>query len=76
MHFGVGEELWSGEPMLKLDYAVIDYYENIERRRVTPEIQPGYLRPLVPDAPPQEGEAWDAIQKDLTEKIMPGLTHW
>jgi len=62
--------------MLELNCAVIDYYETIETRRVIPEIQPGYLRPLLPDGPPQEGEAWDAIQKDLTDKIMPGLTHW
>jgi len=65
-----------GKLMLELHCAVIDYYETIEGRRVTPEIQPGYLRPLLPDAPPQEGEAWDVIQKDLTDKIMPGLTHW
>lgn len=55
---------------------IIDYYETIDGRRVTPEIQPGYLAPMLPDAPPQEGEAWDVIQKDLTDKIIPGLTHW
>ncbi|KAF8456560.1 pyridoxal phosphate-dependent transferase [Terfezia claveryi] len=55
---------------------IIEYYETIDGRRVTPEIQPGYLGPMLPDAAPQEGEAWDVIQKDLTDKIMPGLTHW
>lgn len=41
-----------------------------------PEVEPGFLRQLLPDAPPTEGEPWEAIQQDLTDKIMPGLTHW
>ncbi|KAI5803334.1 pyridoxal phosphate-dependent transferase [Peziza echinospora] len=64
----------------KAAYAAIDqiaeYYDTIGERRVLPEVEPGYLRPLLPEGPPQDGEAWEAIQKDLTEKIMPGLTHW
>ncbi|KAF8456102.1 pyridoxal phosphate-dependent transferase [Kalaharituber pfeilii] len=55
---------------------IIDYNDTISDRKVIPDIYPGYLRPLLPDGPPQEGEAWEDIQKDLTDKIMPGLTHW
>ena len=56
--------------------SVIDYYDNIADLRVTPDLQPGYLRPLLPEMPPQEGEPWEAIQEDLIHKIVPGLTHW
>lgn len=39
-------------------------------------VEPGYLRKLLPSAPPEEGEQWADIQKDIEAKIMPGLTHW
>ena len=55
---------------------VIDYHETLLDRKVLPEVAPGYLRELLPSTAPQEGEDWGAIQKDLTEKIVPGLTHW
>lgn len=48
----------------------------METRRVLSNVEPGYLRPLLPSAPPEEGEKWDDIQKDIESKIMPGLTHW
>lgn len=55
---------------------VIDYYETLEDRRVVSTVEPGYLRQLLPDAIPQNGEPWADIQRDITEKIIPGLTHW
>ncbi|KAL6718226.1 hypothetical protein ACLMJK_004314 [Lecanora helva] len=55
---------------------VIDYYDNIEERRVVSNVEPGYLRKLLPQGPPNEGEQWADIQKDIEAKIMPGLTHW
>ena len=39
-------------------------------------VQPGYLKKLLPDRPPKVGEPWDEIQKDLESKIVPGMTHW
>jgi aromatic-L-amino-acid decarboxylase len=39
-------------------------------------VKPGYLRPLLPSGPPEEGEAWETIQADIDKLIMPGLTHW
>ncbi len=56
--------------------SVIDYYETIQDRDVLPAVEPGYLKKLVPQDPPETGEAWSAIQKDISSKIMPGLTHW
>ncbi len=56
--------------------AVVDYYDTLGERKVLSDVAPGYLRPLLPDGPPEHGEPWTAIQQDLTEKILPGLTHW
>lgn len=55
---------------------VIDYYETIENRRVLSNVEPGYLAKLLPSGPPSDGEKWEDIQKDIENKIMPGLTHW
>lgn len=45
-------------------------------RRVLPDLEPGYLRPLIPENPPAEPEHWEQIQQDVDTKIKPGLTHW
>jgi len=58
-----------------IDY-IADYLTNIEERRVTPEIEPGYLRPMLPDEAPENGEDWQNIQNDIERVIMPGITHW
>jgi aromatic-L-amino-acid decarboxylase len=55
---------------------VVNYYDTIEDRRVVSDVEPGYLKKLLPEGPPQEGESWADIQKDIETKIMPGLTHW
>ncbi|RFU34008.1 hypothetical protein B7463_g2300, partial [Scytalidium lignicola] len=55
---------------------IVNYYDTIEQRRVVSNVEPGYLKKLLPDGPPQEGEAWADIQKDIETKILPGLTHW
>ena len=39
-----------------VDY-IADYLENIRDRRVFPEVKPGYLRELLPEAAPQVQEA-------------------
>lgn len=55
---------------------MIDYYEGISDYRVVSAVQPGYLHPLLPTTIPETGEPWEAIQQDITDKIIPGLTHW
>ncbi|KAF2733904.1 dopa decarboxylase-like protein [Polyplosphaeria fusca] len=55
---------------------IANYYDTIAERPVLPSVSPGYLRPLLPDGPPEEGESWDKIQADIEKVIMPGLTHW
>ena len=58
-----------------VDY-IADYLENIRDRRVFPEVQPGYMRHLVPESAPVEGEKWENIMNDVERVIMPGITHW
>lgn len=55
-----------------VDY-IADYLDTIENRRVTPAIEPGYLKHLVPLEAPQKPEDWDDIMKDVEDKIMPGV---
>lgn len=57
-------------------YEVINYYDTIDDRRVLSNVKPGYLRKLLPAGPPEHGEEWGNIQRDIESKIMPGLTHW
>lgn len=58
-----------------IDY-ICNYIENIGDRRVTPNVEPGYLRKLLPDEAPTSPENWDNIMDDVENKIMPGVTHW
>uniref|UniRef100_A0A8B9KBE2 Aromatic-L-amino-acid decarboxylase n=1 Tax=Astyanax mexicanus TaxID=7994 RepID=A0A8B9KBE2_ASTMX len=58
-----------------VDY-VADYLENIESRQVYPDVQPGYLRTLIPEDAPQEPETYEDVVKDIERVIMPGVTHW
>lgn len=62
--------------LLILTLPVAEYYDTVGDRRVMSAVQPGYLKKLLPSGPPQEGEDWVSIQKDIETKIMPGLTHW
>ncbi|KAL4894687.1 pyridoxal phosphate-dependent transferase [Aspergillus ambiguus] len=55
---------------------IINYFDNLPSQRVVPTIEPGYLRPLIPDHPPEDPEEWAQIQADVESKIKPGLTHW
>lgn len=48
----------------------------VSDRRVTPEVEPGYLRPMLPKYAPENSEKWEDIMKDVEEAIMPGITHW
>ncbi|KAL1900366.1 hypothetical protein Cpir12675_001050 [Ceratocystis pirilliformis] len=52
------------------------YYEQLPDLRVTSNVTPGYLRPLLPASAPEEPEPFSDIQADIQSKIMPGLTHW
>ncbi|HTR32855.1 MAG TPA: pyridoxal-dependent decarboxylase [Gaiellaceae bacterium] len=43
---------------------------------VKASVQPGEVRALLPESPPERGEPFEALLRDLDELIVPGLTHW
>jgi len=55
-----------------VDY-IANYLKTVRTRPVFPNVSPGYLRNLVPDEAPIEGEAWSEIYKDIERVIMPGV---
>lgn len=56
-----------------VDY-VADYLEKIEQRPVYPDLEPGYLRSLIPSEAPLEPESYEDIMKDVERVIMPGVS--
>lgn len=55
---------------------IIDYMENIRSYRTFPSVKPGYMRPLLPEFAPEDGESFDRIFQDMIKVVLPGLTHW
>jgi len=55
---------------------IADYFENIERRPVLPDMEPGDLKAQLPSAPPAHGESMENILGDVDRLIAPALTHW
>jgi aromatic-L-amino-acid/L-tryptophan decarboxylase len=55
---------------------VDDYLSAIGERPVTPIAEPGSIRALLPASPPERGEPFEAMLRDLDEVIVPGLSQW
>ncbi len=55
---------------------IADYYEQVESLPVLSQIKPGQIRAGLPPHPPPDGEAFEDILQDVTNLILPGLTHW
>ncbi len=55
---------------------IADYYENIEKLPVLSQVKPGEVRKHLPQRAPDQPEAFDAVLKDVTKVILPGVTHW
>lgn len=73
----VSPALRSGSRRTIIDRAsVVDYYKNIQGHKVVSQVEPGYLRKILPTTAPTEGEPWDIIAKEFDSKILPGITHW
>lgn len=53
---------------------VADYLEGIEGRQVYPDVEPGYLRPLIPTSAPEEPDTFEDILNDVEKIIMPGVS--
>jgi len=55
---------------------VADYYERVESLPVLSRAKPGDIRASLPAHPPERGEPFEAVLKDLDTVILPGITHW
>jgi aromatic-L-amino-acid decarboxylase len=52
------------------------YLQRVGGLPVAARVEPGEIRARLPDAPPERGEPFEAMLRDLDEVIVPGLTHW
>jgi aromatic-L-amino-acid decarboxylase len=61
-------------------YAAVDwaagYLERVGDLPVLAQVQPGELTAKLPAAPPEEGEPFANVLRDLDELIVPALTNW
>jgi aromatic-L-amino-acid decarboxylase len=55
---------------------IADYREGLAKRPVTEPVDPGAIKALLPDAPPDQPEPMEALIGDLDRVVKPGLTHW
>ena len=55
---------------------IADYYCNIEKFPVLSRAAPGEIRSSLPAEAPRQGEPFDRILKDVSDLILPGITHW
>jgi aromatic-L-amino-acid decarboxylase len=55
---------------------VAEYLETLESRPVSAAVKPGDVRAQLPEHPPAEPEAIEAVIADLHDIVIPGLTHW
>src|SRR5436190_23576628 len=55
---------------------IAEYQRRVESFPVLAQLKPGEIRKSLPQHPPAKGEAFDAVLRDVEEKILPGITHW
>ncbi|MCH8686129.1 pyridoxal phosphate-dependent decarboxylase family protein [Pedomonas mirosovicensis] len=53
-----------------------DYMAGVEEYPVRASVAPGSIAAQLPEAPPEQGEPFEAIFKDFTDIVLPGMTHW
>jgi aromatic-L-amino-acid decarboxylase len=55
---------------------VADYLDRVRDFPVLAQVEPGEIRSRLPAEPPERGEPFTAVLRDLDETLMPGVTHW
>src|SRR5687767_104570 len=55
---------------------VADYRETVERRAISPGVEPGDVTANLTAEPPEGPEPLDRILADLDAVVMPGIVHW
>jgi aromatic-L-amino-acid decarboxylase len=55
----------------------VDHYlSGMRELPVLADVERGDVRARLPASPPERGEPFEAVLRDLDEVIVPGLTHW
>jgi aromatic-L-amino-acid decarboxylase len=52
------------------------YLEHVGDYPVLAQVEPGEIRKGLPASPPEHGEAFADVLRDLDEILLPGITHW
>jgi len=52
------------------------YLERVGDFPVLAQVDPGDIRGRLPAAPPEQGEPFVSVLRDLDEILLPGITHW
>jgi aromatic-L-amino-acid decarboxylase len=52
------------------------YLERVGDYPVLAQVQPGDIRTRLPASPPEQGEPFADVLRDLDEILLPGITHW
>ena len=52
------------------------YLERVGELPVRAQVRPGEIRARLPASPPETGEPFSAVLRDLEEVLLPGITHW
>jgi aromatic-L-amino-acid decarboxylase len=55
---------------------VATYLERVRDHPALAQVAPGEIRAALPASPPERGEEFSAVLRDLDEVLMPGITHW
>jgi len=56
---------------------IIDYQEHrVNDLPVLSQVEPGEVRDRLPKRPPERGEPFETVLRDVDEILLPGLTHW
>jgi aromatic-L-amino-acid decarboxylase len=52
------------------------YLERVGELPVLAQVEPGEIRARLPASPPERGEPFADVLRDLDEILLPGITHW
>ncbi|MGH2573437.1 MAG: pyridoxal-dependent decarboxylase, partial [Actinomycetota bacterium] len=55
---------------------IADYLDRVQDFPVMSRAAPGEVRGRLPGHPPEVGEPFEAMLRDVDEVILPGITHW
>src|SRR5581483_5090145 len=74
---GQGEEVttFREDGHAAVDWAA-DYLERVGELPVLAQVKPGEVRARLQASPPEQGEPFAAVLRDLDEVLLPGITHW